>query len=50
MSEVLSVLLLLLGGFLVGGAFASWKNSRLLAVLLVALAALAVAGGVLRLN
>jgi asparagine N-glycosylation enzyme membrane subunit Stt3 len=47
-SNVLPVLLLLLAGFLAGGAYASWKNSRLLALVLASAAALAVAASVLR--
>jgi len=43
------VLLLALGGFLLGGAWALRGQSRLVAVALGAAAALAVAAGVLRL-
>lgn len=46
MRDVVPVLLLALAGFLAGGAVTSWKNSRLLAGLLVLAAALALAGGI----
>jgi len=49
-SNVVPVLLLLLAGFLAGGAWTAWQNySRRLSVLLAVAAALAAAAGVLRL-
>ncbi|MEV2274858.1 hypothetical protein AB0I72_04680 [Nocardiopsis sp. NPDC049922] len=44
------VLLLVLGGFLIGGAYSLWKVNRIVAVGLGVCAALAVAAGVLRLG
>ena len=41
--------LLLLGGFLAGGVVSTWSRHRLVAGVLAVLAALAVAGAVLRL-
>ena len=49
MSDVLPVVLLMLGGFLGGGAYATRESSRPLAVALLVLAVLAVAAGILRL-
>lgn len=46
MRDVAPVLLLALAGFLAGGAYTSWKNSRLLAAVLVLAAVLALAGGI----
>ncbi|WP_169816328.1 hypothetical protein [Nocardia miyunensis] len=46
--SVIVVVLLALAGFLIGGAFTTWKNgSRVLAAILGVCAVLAVAGAVL---
>ncbi|MBF6175413.1 hypothetical protein [Nocardia blacklockiae] len=45
-NSVIVVLLLALAGFLLGGAYSSWKNTRWLAVALGACAVLAAAGAV----
>lgn len=47
--EVVIFGLLLLGGFLVGGAYSMWKTAKIFAIVLLVAAALAVAGAVLRL-
>ncbi|MFI7668442.1 hypothetical protein [Nocardia sp. NPDC049526] len=41
-----SVILFALAGFLLGGAYSTWKTARPLAIALVVLAALATAGAV----
>ena len=46
-TEVAAVLLLALAGFLIGGAYSAWKNSRPLAIALGVCAVLAAAGAVL---
>ena len=46
MRDLIPVFLLAVAGFLAGGAYTSWKSSRVFAVVLAVLAALAVAGGV----
>src|SRR5690606_9027099 len=46
MREVLPILLLGLAGFLSGGVYVTWRNSRALSVVLAVLALLALAGGV----
>lgn len=45
--SVAPLLLFALAGFLVGGVAAFWRKNRVLGVLFVVLAAMAVAGGVL---
>ena len=47
--QILALVLLLVGGFLVGGVISAWRRSKVLAVVLALLAALAVGGAVLRL-
>jgi hypothetical protein len=42
--EVVAVLLLALAGFLIGGAYATWKTAKALAMI-IALAALLAIGG-----
>ncbi|UQS26435.1 MULTISPECIES: hypothetical protein [Amycolatopsis] len=44
--ELVAVLLLALGGFLVGGVYSTWKTARVLAILLLVAALLAVGGAV----
>ena len=46
MRDLIPVFLLAVAGFLAGGAYTPWKNSRVFAVVLAVLAVLAVAGGV----
>ena len=46
MREVLPILWLGLAGFLSGGVYVTWRNSRALSVVLAVLALLALAGGV----
>ena len=48
-TQLVALGLLLLGGFLLGGVVSFWSTSRLAAGVLAVLAALAVAGAVLRL-
>lgn len=50
MADLWAVALMGLGGLLVGGTYALWRASTVLAVLLAVCAALAVASGVLRLG
>ncbi|GLU45937.1 hypothetical protein [Nocardiopsis ansamitocini] len=50
MSALWPVLLIVLGGLLAGGALSTWKTAKPLSVALAACAALAVAGGLLRLD
>ncbi|MBF5001993.1 hypothetical protein IRT45_33265 [Nocardia sp. BSTN01] len=45
-NSVIVALLLAVAGFLVGGAFTMWKNSRVLSVMLGVCAVLAVVGAV----
>jgi hypothetical protein len=45
--EVVVIGLLAVAGFLVGGVYATWKSARMLAVLLLLAAILAVVGGIL---
>lgn len=45
-NSVIVVLLLAVAGFLVGGAFTMWKNSRALSVMLGVCAVLAVVGAI----
>ncbi len=45
-NSVIVVVLLALAGFLVGGAFTMWKNSRVLSAMLGVCAVLAVVGAV----
>jgi len=45
-TELLAVLLLALGGFLVGGVYSTWKTAKLLAGLLLVAALLAVGGAI----
>ncbi|MCY9782958.1 hypothetical protein KIK06_03515 [Nocardiopsis sp. EMB25] len=47
--DVWALLLIVLGGFLIGGAYSLWKVNRVVAVALGACAVLAVASGALRL-
>lgn len=47
MSSWLWILLIALGGFLLGGVVSVWKTSKGLALVLLLLALLAIAGGVL---
>lgn len=49
MSVFLAYVLLMLGGFLVGGAYAMRKTNRVLSIALLLLAILSAASGVLRL-
>lgn len=44
------IALIVLGGFLAGGAYALWRVNRSLAVVLAGCTALALASGVLRLD
>lgn len=46
MRDYLPIILLGLGGFLVGGAYSTWKNNRFVAAVLGVLAITAIAGGV----
>ncbi|WP_459548341.1 hypothetical protein [Nocardia sp. X0981] len=46
-TDVAVVLLFTLAGFLLGGAYTTWKNTRPLSIALGVCAALAVAGAVL---
>ncbi|MFI5714577.1 hypothetical protein [Nocardia sp. NPDC051750] len=46
-TDVAVVLMFTLAGFLIGGAYTTWKNSRPLAISLGVCAALAVVGAVL---
>ncbi|MEU3271919.1 hypothetical protein ABZ639_13800 [Saccharomonospora sp. NPDC006951] len=46
-NQWVAVLLLAVAGFLVGGVFSTWKNSKGLAVALGVAAGLAIAGAVL---
>lgn len=48
--DVWGLALVVLGGFLAGGVYATWKVNRALALALGACTALAVASGVLRLG
>ena len=48
-SSTAGVLLVALGGFLVGGTLSVWRRSPVFAGLLALAAAIAIAGGVLRL-
>ncbi|TDQ48506.1 hypothetical protein [Actinorugispora endophytica] len=50
MQDLWGVLLIALGGLLAGGTVALWKTGKPVALGLAACAALAVAGGVLRLD
>lgn len=45
-NEVIAVLLLALGGFLIGGVYATWKNVKFLAVVLGIGALLAIGGAI----
>ncbi|WP_227979369.1 hypothetical protein [Nocardia spumae] len=45
-NSILVVFLLALAGFLVGGAFTMWKNSRLMSAILGVCALLAVVGAI----
>ncbi|GAA2984250.1 hypothetical protein [Actinokineospora diospyrosa] len=45
-SEVVVVALIALAGILVGGAYTTWKNSRVAAVVLAVLALLALGGAI----
>ncbi|NKY52573.1 hypothetical protein [Nocardia vermiculata] len=45
-NSIVVVLLLALAGFLVGGAFTMWKNSRVMAAVLGICAVLAVVGAI----
>ncbi|AIJ25184.1 MULTISPECIES: hypothetical protein [Amycolatopsis] len=44
--ELVAVLLLALGGFLVGGVYSTWKTAKVLAMLLLVAALLAVGGAI----
>ncbi|GAB3571730.1 hypothetical protein GCM10027445_27500 [Amycolatopsis endophytica] len=44
--ELVAVLLLALGGFLVGGVYSTWKTAKVLAGLLLVAALLAVGGAI----
>ncbi|WP_020498293.1 MULTISPECIES: hypothetical protein [Sciscionella] len=46
MGEWLWILLLALGGFLIGGVISVWKTAKFFAIILLLLALLAIAGGV----
>ncbi|MEC3978317.1 hypothetical protein [Amycolatopsis sp. H20-H5] len=48
--EVVAVLLLALGGFLIGGVYTTWKTAKFMAGLLGVAAVLAVGGAVVWLN
>lgn len=50
MEPLWGLLLVVLGGFLIGGTVALWRTSRFAAVALGVCAAIAVAAGVLRLG
>ncbi len=45
-NSIVVVLLLALAGFLVGGAFTMWKNSRMMSAILGVCAVLAVVGAI----
>lgn len=45
-NSVIVVLLLALAGFLIGGAFTTWKNSRVLSAVIGVCAVLAVVGAI----
>lgn len=47
MGTMSSVLLFALAGFLLGGAYTTWKNNRVMSVALIAAAGLAAVGAVL---
>ncbi|NYH50946.1 MULTISPECIES: hypothetical protein [Nocardiopsis] len=49
-TDLWGILLVVLGGFLAGGAYTVWRANRTIAVALGACAVLAVASGVLRLG
>lgn len=49
-ADLWGIALVVLGGFLAGGAYAMWKVNRPLAAALAACTALAVVSGVLRLG
>ncbi|MDT7805276.1 MAG: hypothetical protein QOI78_8709 [Actinomycetota bacterium] len=44
--EVVGVLLLALGGFLVGGVYSAWKTAKFMAVVLGIAAVLAIGGAI----
>lgn len=44
--EVVGVLLLAVGGFLAGGVYSTWKTARVLAIILLVAALLAVGGAI----
>ncbi|MFF0146412.1 MULTISPECIES: hypothetical protein [Amycolatopsis] len=44
--ELVAVLLLALGGFLIGGVYSTWKTAKVIAVVLGVAAALSVGGAV----
>ncbi|MFD9891866.1 hypothetical protein ACFWY9_21200 [Amycolatopsis sp. NPDC059027] len=44
--EIVAVLLLALGGFLIGGVYSTWKNAKFLAGVLGVAALLAIGGAV----
>jgi hypothetical protein len=46
--EVVSVLLLALAGFLIGGVYSTWKTARFLSIVLLVAAVLAAAGAIAR--
>ncbi|MDG3013522.1 hypothetical protein [Speluncibacter jeojiensis] len=48
MSDFLVYGLFILAGFFIGGAYSMWKNNRFVSGVLLALAVLAAAGGILR--
>ncbi|MGW1677483.1 hypothetical protein [Saccharopolyspora sp. NPDC002376] len=46
MGDFLPILLLALAGFLIGGAYSTWKTARGFAIMLAVAAVMAVAGGI----
>ena len=44
--EVIGIILLALGGFLIGGVYSVWKTAKLMAVVLCVAALLAIGGAV----
>ncbi|HVW42727.1 MAG TPA: hypothetical protein VHC18_15385 [Amycolatopsis sp.] len=44
--EVVGVLLLAVGGFLAGGVYSTWKTAKVLAIILLVAALLAIGGAI----
>jgi len=45
-NEVIAVILLAVGGFLIGGVYATWKSVKFLAIVLGVAAVLAIGGAI----